>query len=401
VNRQVLFGDAFISHSGALLVGDTSGYFIIQTDLIQKKASAPTINIDSFLLNDVPVKPGSFTLDAPLSVAEELHLRHDDNTFSFAFTGIDFISEPEDTRVLYHLENYDNGWRQADDKRTAYYFNLLPGHYVFRVKAINAEGIEAQKEIAVIIHPPWWKTFWAYGAFVMCAVGIAYLLYRNRVRQLQLKQAEQMTLMVATQEGERKRISRDLHDDIGTKLSALKLSLSSLGEKARDISNDDITALAKNSEQFITEVMQDVRQLLLNLSPTLLEEFGYTTAVEALVGKINETKKIHFNLVIFGWENPIHRDYELGLYRITQELINNVIRHAEASDVSLQIGQRDSKLILMIEDNGKGFDITAHRDGYGLRNLDTRTKLMNGTMSIDSQLTKGTSIMIEIPYNFN
>jgi signal transduction histidine kinase len=88
------------------------------------------------------------------------------------------------------------------------------------------------------------------------------------------------------------------------------------------------------------------------------------------------------------------------LYRITQELINNVLKHAEAKNVSLQIGQRDEKIILMIEDDGKGFDVLAHKDGYGLHNLNARTQLMNGTMVIDSQVGKGTSVLIEIPYNF-
>jgi signal transduction histidine kinase len=97
----------------------------------------------------------------------------------------------------------------------------------------------------------------------------------------------------------------------------------------------------------------------------------------------------------------LKKDYELALYRITQELINNVLKHAEAKHVSLQIGQRDEKIILMMEDDGKGFNVNAHKGGYGLNNLDARTKLMHGTMTIDSQPGKGTSVLIEIPYKFN
>ncbi len=211
----------------------------------------------------------------------------------------------------------------------------------------------------------------------------------------------QIKAMVATQEQERKRISRDLHDDVGTKLSALNLYLSSLTEKATAINNDEIKSLACSSKQFIKETMHDVRQLLFNLSPTVLEEFGYTTAVEGLVNKINETKQIHFDLIVFGMNHRLKKDYELALYRITQELINNVLKHAEAKHVSLQIGQRDEKIILMMEDDGKGFDVSAHKDGYGLNNLDARTKLMQGIMTIDSQPGKGTSVLIEVPYSFN
>jgi signal transduction histidine kinase len=236
---------------------------------------------------------------------------------------------------------------------------------------------------------------------VVLAGAIVYTIHRNHIRALESKQAAQIRVMVATQEEERKRISRDLHDDVGTKLSALKLFLSSLHEKAIYTDNKEIKSLAESSEQFITEAMQDVRQLLLNLSPAVLEEFGYTTAVEGLVNKINETKQIHFSLVVFGMNHRLQKDYELALYRITQELINNVLKHAEAKHVSLQIGVRDGKVILLMEDDGKGFDVAAHKDGYGLHNLDARTKLMHGTITIDSQPGKGTSVLIEIPYNLN
>ena len=77
------------------------------------------------------------------------------------------------------------------------------------------------------------------------------------------------------------------------------------------------------------------------------------------------------------------------------------MKHAEAKHVSLQIEQRDEKIILMIEDDGKGFDITTHKDGYGLHNLEARTKLLDGIMTIDSHPGKGTSVLIEIPYSFN
>jgi len=90
-----------------------------------------------------------------------------------------------------------------------------------------------------------------------------------------------------------------------------------------------------------------------------------------------------------------------NLFLIIKEAFHNILKHAEAKHVSLQIGQRDEKIILMIEDDGKGFDVNVHKDGYGLNNLDVRTKLMKGTMTIDSQPGKGTSVLIEIPYNFN
>ncbi len=270
-----------------------------------------------------------------------------------------------------------------------------------KLKAVSPFGVWSETEYSFKVLPPWWATWWAYTLYALFIGSVGYTLYRNHIQGLKRKQAEQIKSMIATQEEERKRISRDLHDDVGTKLSALKLFISALHEKAIETNNEEIKSLAISSEQFITEAVQDVRQLLQNLSPAVLEEFGYTTAVEGLVNKINETKQLHFNLVIFGMKHGLQKEYDLALYRITQELINNVLKHAEAKQVSLQIGQREEKIILMIEDDGKGFDVNSHKDGYGLHNLEARTKLLNGVMTIDSHPGKGTSVLIEIPYNLN
>ncbi len=217
---------------------------------------------------------------------------------------------------------------------------------------------------------------------------------------MEKKQAQQLQTVINTQEEERKRISRDLHDDVGTKLSALKLFLSSLKSNADKKQYQQIGRLASNSEQLINETIKDVREMLLNLSPGILEEFGFTTAIEGLVSKINQTNTIHFDLLVFGMKDNLKKEYELALYRITQELINNVLKHSEAGKVSLQIGYRDEKIIIMIEDDGKGFDLSVHKDGYGLKNLEARAKLLNGTMNIDTLPGKGTSVSIEVPYKF-
>ena len=233
---------------------------------------------------------------------------------------------------------------------------------------------------------------------ILLILAMILIIKNIQRRKLQEKQAAQLKTMIDTQESERKRISRDLHDDIGTKLSALGLFLSSMKEKASGNENIEIRELARSSEQFIKEAVHDLRELLLDLSPSVLEDFGYTTAVEGLIYKINETNLIHFNLIIFGMKERLKPNYELALYRITQELINNVLKHSKAKKVTLQIGRREELVILMIEDDGKGFEILDHQNGYGLKNLSSRTALLQGNMTIDSAIGKGTSVLIEIPY---
>ena len=333
-------------------------------------------------------------------VPVNLVLPHEDNNITIDFVAIE-PSLQKQVKYQYKLEGYSKDWSPLSNNSTAVFGNMPAGNYTFKLKAVSPFGIWSTTEYSFKVLPPWWTTWWAYALYALLFGSAVYVAYRNHIQGLKRKQVEQIKAMVATQEEERKRISRDLHDDVGTKLSALKLFVSALHEKASQTNNEEMKTLAISSEQFITEAVQDVRQLLQNLSPAVLEQFGYTIAVEALVNKINESKQIHFELSIFGMNGSIKKDYDLALYRITQELINNVLKHAKAKNVSLQIGQRDEKIILMIEDDGKGFETGTSKDGYGLRNLEARTKLLHGVMTIDSHPGKGTSVLIEIPYNIN
>jgi signal transduction histidine kinase/ligand-binding sensor domain-containing protein len=383
---------------GRLIIASNTGLLYFHPDSIKTQPPPPDV-----LLTGLKISGKTVLLDSALKAGNnKISFPYDKNFLTIDYVSISYLNR-KTNQYFYKLKGLEKDWTSAGTQRVATYTNLSPGEYTFMVKCENRDGIFSKNitYLSIIISPPVWATWWAYGLYFLIIAGTLYVLYRNHIRGLEKKQAAQIKVMVATQEEERKRISRDLHDDVGTKLSTLKLFLSSLTEKAINTNNEQIRSLAESSEQFITEAMQDVRQLLLNLSPTVLEEFGYTTAIEGLVNKINGTKQIQFDLVIFGIENRLQKDHELALYRITQELINNVLKHAEAKHVSLQIGRRDEKIILMMEDDGKGFDVHAHKSGYGLQNLNARTQLMYGTMTIDSHPGKGTSVLIEIPYNFN
>jgi signal transduction histidine kinase/streptogramin lyase len=396
---ELFIGALCRTDDNRILVGNETGFYNFYPDELFLDMEPMKLVITDFFLSD---KSGSTGKDSSLiSLAENTNmvsLTHDQNNFSIEFSANDYRSLGI---VKYYtlLENYDPVWRQSGTDRIVHYFNLAPGDYIFRLKAYSPDGSTGERQIKIHISPPWWKTIWAYLLFGILILGSAWLLYRNRIHSLKKRQTEQIRAAIQAQEEERKRISRDLHDDIGTKLSALKLFISSLELKASASHQEEIVSLAQNSEQFIQEVVKDLRNLLINLSPTVLEDFGYTNAVEGLVNKINETKLIHFDLNVFGFKQRLQKDYELALYRITQELINNILKHADAKNISLQTGLRDDKIVLIIEDDGKGFDVNLHKDGYGLKNLETRTKLLNGKMIIESIPGKGTTTLIEIPYN--
>jgi len=185
VNVGTLTGSPFIRQNGDILVGDSTGYFEIKSGSFQKQSSPPFVNITNFLLNNTPVQPSANgILSEPLMQAKEIDLQYNQNTFSFEFLNIDFISQQEDTRVLYNLQNYDNAWRKAGDEKKAYYFNVPPGKYIFKVKAISATGLAAEKDIAVIISSPWWETWWFRVLSVLALIIVIYAIIKERSRKL-------------------------------------------------------------------------------------------------------------------------------------------------------------------------------------------------------------------------
>jgi signal transduction histidine kinase/ligand-binding sensor domain-containing protein len=385
---------------GEMFFPDQSGYYSFLPEEMTTSPVSPQIIISGIHVGGQSAKPGdNLALQLPVSGEKEIHLNHDQNIISIDFTPIHY-SDPDNNKTLYMLKNYDDTWHETGRNRQAYYFDVPPGKYIFRVRAASRYNVWAEQDLTIVISPPWWRTWWGYCLFIISGLGLIYAIYRNRINRIYAQQQKQMHTMVATQEEERKRISRDLHDDVGTKLSALQLFISSMKNNIRARDFEQADELAENANQLINQTMKDVREMLLSLSPTVLEEFGYITAVEGLINKINSAHLVQFNLGIFGMEVLLSKDQELALYRITQELINNILKHADATLVSLEIGHRDKKVILMIEDNGKGFDTSAHSEGYGIKNLYARTKLLNGEIHIDSAPGKGTSVLIEIPHQF-
>ncbi|MBD0295427.1 MAG: histidine kinase, partial [Flavisolibacter sp.] len=178
--------------NGELFFGGGSGYFIFSPEEIKGNVMPPNVVLSALRITDKPVVPGGESpLKEPLWQTKEIRLRHNQNVFSFDFAGIHF-SNPEQNQHLFMLEGLENVWRKASGEKTAYYYNVPPGHYTFRVKAANSDGVWAEKSIAVIVAPPWWRTWWAYaGCALILAAGVgAFVRYRSRSLRHQLEQRE-------------------------------------------------------------------------------------------------------------------------------------------------------------------------------------------------------------------
>lgn len=215
-----------------------------------------------------------------------------------------------------------------------------------------------------------------------------------------LKEQELATInaMIDGQEKERKRIAEDLHDNIGSVLATLKLHFENL-KLNRKKKEFDQKKLYKQTENLIDETYKKVRSIAHAKNAGVIANQGLLTAVQLMAEKISAADKIHIEVVHFGLENRLENSLEINLFRIIQELITNIIKHAEAKNATINIALYDQNINLIVEDDGKGFEYqkTTLETGMGLNSIKTRVTHLEGNLEIDSTPTKGTTIIINVP----
>jgi signal transduction histidine kinase len=206
-----------------------------------------------------------------------------------------------------------------------------------------------------------------------------------------------LNAIINTEENERRRFAKDLHDGLGPLLSTVKMSLSSLGERIKDQSG---TAILNNTNHLVNESLNTIKDISNNLSPHVLSNFGLASAIGAFTAKINQTKAIEVEFKSNMENQRLENDKEVVIYRAVCELINNTIRHSGASRIEIELNKHEKFVTLQFNDNGRGFDISSlskeDNKGMGLSNIETRVKTVEGVFILESMPGKGTSALIKV-----
>ena len=260
------------------------------------------------------------------------------------------------------------------------------------------------------------RLFFVLGSILLLLTGIAVYFYRlqkqklaakNLITQQQKEINEQrinelenslkiknLQAMVNGQEAERTRIAIDLHDSLGGMLSTLKLQYDSL-----QVDNDVLSDSPEYHKimELIDVACKDVRDISRNLKPNSLEKLGLSAALGDLINRYNTRGSLVISLHTNKIDGMLEDNAKLHVYRIIQELLNNALKHAQATEIYVQINKTDDHIMLMVEDNGIGFIESEVVKGLGLGNLQSRVNLLRGEISFDSVPQKGTSVIVHIP----
>lgn len=262
------------------------------------------------------------------------------------------------------------------------------------------EAIQARNRTLILV---------VLGAAVLSV--ILWLMYRNsRQKQLLAEQdrrlkAEQILFlerqqqvvslqsMVNGQESERTRVARDLHDGLGGLFSTIKMYFSALQHEETQLKN---SPLFQKSLEMVNSASEEVRRIAHNMMPEVLIKMGLVQATAELANSISAGKLMQVSLQTYGMEKRLNSSTEIMLYRILQELLNNIIRHARADQAIIQFNREGSRLSITVEDNGRGFSTREadEKTHAGLRSVESRVAYLNGELSIDSQQEVGTTVLM-------
>ena len=237
------------------------------------------------------------------------------------------------------------------------------------------------------------------GFIILFVVFYQKKMIHEQLKRQQLELDFQRQMMEATlesEENERRRIAGDLHDSVGGMLSTIRVGLTSIARQLPD------PHVVEQSKQMLDDTLTSVRRISLDLMPSTLEKFGLMPALREICERFQATARIPVNFMEEGEFGAMDRSRELKVYRIVQELINNAIKHAQASIITVKTSA-GPEFVVSVEDDGIGFDPSVKRtaqtgSGLGLYNMENRARLLNAKVSFDTQRKKGSKITLIVPY---
>lgn len=265
------------------------------------------------------------------------------------------------------------------------------------LRDLKKDGGPAVKETVVLS---------ASGKRMQVHVTAAYLLDEGGNKKAVLLTAKDMTLqlktenliiraIIDTQEKERRRLAVDLHDSLGQQLSAIKFFISALGET---LGNREEKEILDKSNDALSGILTDMRNICFNLMPVTLEEFGLLAAVRELCNKTRYGNKMEFEISHTEGFPKLLKNLEIDIYRVIQEFINNSMKHSNASKIAVMFKYDKKNMEIILSDNGQGFDQSGPaRRGMGLQNVQSRVKSHKGEIRIRSEKGKGTNYTLTIP----
>jgi ligand-binding sensor domain-containing protein/two-component sensor histidine kinase len=370
------------TQDGRLWFSTLKGVAVIDPDNIKLNQLPPPVVIEEVLADD-----------RVLPRTEKLELSPGLTRFAFHYAGLSFVA-PEKVQFKYKLEGFDKDWIVSGSRRVAYYTNIPPGKYVFRVIACNNDGVwnDLGAGFSFYLKPHFYQTYWFY-AVCLAALGlIGWQLYLLRVKRIE----SQFSAVLA----ERNRIAREIHDTLTQGLTGISLQLE-LVAKRMPVSTEAAKPHLDQARMLARENLADARRSIWDLRSQALENSDLPTSLSQAARRLTASTGTQAQLQVSGAYRRLSETVESNLLRIGQEAVNNAVKHARAGRIDIAL-QFDPDLVRMcVRDDGLGFEAEkapASRDGhFGLLGMRERAEQIGGKLIVSSVPGEGTEVSVEVP----
>ena len=395
------------TRDGKLWFPTMGGLAMIDPASIKANTQPPPVVIEGMQINNEPV-PFDVWDSAIHNPQSAIGILPGKDNFEIQYAALSFINS-ENLRFKYKLEGADPDWVDAGTRRTAYFSHLWPGEYTFRVIAANADGVWnlTGASLRITIVPPFWRTWWFVTLMALGVAGTLVVIWKYRVAQLQRVQMAQEAFarqLIASQEAERKRIAGELHDSLGQSLVIIR-NWAMLGAGQLENNSpareelDEINTIASRT-------INEVREIAYNLGPYHLERLGFENSIRDMASRVAQASGIAIATELDALDGALASETLMSLYRVAQEALNNVVKHARATETRIVLKHESAGVRLTIADNGQGFDpqmskafdtLGANRPGLGLNGMAERVRLLGGELTIRSAQKQGTTVEALLP----
>ena len=380
-------GAFYKSERGTFYFGGIKGFNWFASNAVSPvfKSTPPLIAVSEIEVNTHP-----FEQDSSFLASKTMDLSFRNNTLSFQFAALDF-TRPQANRIQYQLKNWDVGWINTTN-RYVRYANLAPGRYELHVRASNGEGIWSKEEVIVInIAAPFWERWWFYAIAALLALASAVAVTKavgQRKMKLQLKELEKQRAV----EAERNRISKDMHDDIGSGLThiALMSELIQTQSKEKEELKKDVHVISASARKLV----RNMGEIIWALNPQ-------NDSLDSLLAYMREQTQEYFepfNIEVkidFPHNVPLIKlsnEQRRNLFMVVKEALHNSLKHSEATHVELKAECTDKHICFIVRDNGKGITARIRSGANGLRNMEKRMVEIGGSCSIQTGATGTTTL---------
>jgi len=341
----------------------------------------PPVALERFAVDDLP--QALHGADSPLLV-EAGHVH-----FQFDYAGLSYTA-PQKVRYRFMLAGFDKGWTEAGTRRTAYYTNIPPGRYTFRVQAANNDGLWNPEGAALAfrLKPHFYQTIWFFALLAALVAGIVVLLLRLRLRRAE---GEFRAVL-----GERSRIAREIHDTLAQGYVGISVQLEVLSELLRLNKPEAATKHLDLTRGYVREGLNDARQSIWALRSQDSGESTLPVKIRRLV-EAEDGHGMAASFSIFGAYRSLSPGMEQEILRVAQEAIHNVKKHAGAKNLTVQLEYGSAGIALEVRDDGRGFAVEedAQAGHFGLTGMRERAAAIGGALEVSSEPGAGTTVRLK------